>query len=335
MQPRVSILLPFFNSEKTLPYAIESMLCQTFEGFELILIDCNSSDGSSSIASDFALRDMRIRIINGTSQNYAKILNYAIAESKADYLAIMDARDVSFPDRIQKQFDFLEKMTETGLVSVQIQNSVEIPSSEEFERLNQYINWTNRIISFEDISVNRFIETPLVFSTAMFRKNIIERYGGFISGDFPTDFEFILRLISKGVKMRKIPEVLYEWTYTHERFTYNSDRFFEQGLYENKSRYLFNWLKENNAFFPEVVVWGAGRNSRQNFYLLHELGINAKFYIDLRANPEHKVIQYQNTPPAGRIFILCYVSNRAAREKIRVFLVELGYIEGKDFICVA
>ena len=67
----------------------------------------------------------------------------------------------------------------------------------------------------------------------------------------------------------------------------------------------------------------------------YSFGAQAKFYIDLRANPERKVIQYQHTPPAGRSFIISYVANRGAREKIRMFLVELGYIEGKDFLCVA
>lgn len=98
---------------------------------------------------------------------------------------------------------------------------------------------------------------------------------------------------------------------------------------------MIDWLKENNKFHPEVAVWGAGRQSRQRFFLLHELGAHAKFYIDLRANPERKVIQFQHIPPAGRHFILSYVTNRIAREKLKIFLVELGYVEGKDFICMA
>jgi len=334
MQPKVSVILPFFNSADSLSDAIESTLCQSFENFELIVIDNNSTDNSFEIASDFASRDKRIKIINEPGKNLAKALNSGIEAAKSPYIALMDAMDISFPERIEKQLSYLEKNPETGLVSTQIRNSSQIDSPEEFERLNQYINWINRIITHEDISINRFIETPYIYSSALFRKELAGVYGGFRNGDFPTGFELTLRWLEQGVKMYKIPEVLYDWNYTSERFNYNSDRYFDQGMFETKSRYIYNWLIENNKFHPEVAVWGAGRNSRQKFYVLHELGIHAKFYIDLRANPEHKVIQSQHTPPAGRNFILSYVSNRAAREKIRIFLVELGYVEGKDFICV-
>jgi glycosyltransferase involved in cell wall biosynthesis len=335
MQPKVSILLPFFNSADTLADAIESILCQSFENFELILINNNSIDNSFAIANNFATHDSRIKIIHEERQNFINALNSGIEASNCSYIALMDGRDISFPERIEKQFNFLKSNSNIGLVSTQLRNPTEIEALEEYERLNQYINWINRIITHNDFSINRFIETPFIVSTAMFRKELIGIFGGFWSGNFPPEFELTLRWMEHGVMMYKLPEVLYDWSYSPERFSYSDDRYFDQGLFETKSYFLNNWLKENNKFYPEVVVWGAGRNSRQKFYILHELGVEAKFFIDLRANPEHKVIQYQHTPPAGSNFIISYVSNRAAREKIRMFLVELGYIEGIDFICVA
>jgi glycosyltransferase involved in cell wall biosynthesis len=336
MKPKVSIILPYFNSADTLSDAVESMLCQTFEDFELLLIDNNSTDASFAVASDNASRDSRIKLIEiSQSDNLAKIYNEGIAVSKSPYLAIMDARDVSFPDRLNKQISYLEQNKSIGLVSSQIRNSTKIDVPEEEERVNQYTNWINRIITPEDFAVNRFIETPFILSNSVFRREIIGRLGGFAQGDFPTEFELTLRWIDQNVLMYKIPEVLYDWNYSSGRFSHTEDRYFDQGLFETKSLYIHKWLVENNRFYPDVVVWGAGKSSRHRFYILHELGVKAKFYIDLRANPDHKVIQYQHTPPAGHSFIICYVANRAAREKIRVFLVELGYIEGVDFIFVA
>ena len=55
----------------------------------------------------------------------------------------------------------------------------------------------------------------------------------------------------------------------------------------------------------------------------------------MRGNEAKNVIQFKQTPPAGNHFILSYVSNREGRENVRQFLIELGYVEGKDFICVA
>ncbi len=114
-----------------------------------------------------------------------------------------------------------------------------------------------------------------------------------------------------------------------------TNRYSTLAFFETKTKYLFDWLKENNRFCPEVVVWGAGRKSRERFALLHDLGIRPKYFIDLHANPNRHVIEYRFTPPAGNTFIVSYVANREGRRKIKEFLVNLGYIEGKDFICVA
>ncbi|MBN2485959.1 MAG: glycosyltransferase family 2 protein [Bacteroidales bacterium] len=335
MQPKVSIVMPFCGREGSFARSVDSILSQTFESFELIIVDSSADDSGYAFSSNFAMHDKRIKILEVKGKSLAACLNAGTEYSTAPLVAFMHPLDTCSPYRIEKQFNYLMAHADIGLVACQVTNSVEIHIADEQERVSQFLNWTNRIIAHDDILVNRFIETPFMWPTAMVRKELFLSMGNFIDGDFPVDFELVLRWLDSGVKMYKIPEPMYNWAYTHDRFNYTGDRFFEQGLFELKSRYLFEWLARNNPFHPEVAVWGAGKSSRQRFYILHELGISAKFFIDLRANPEHKVIQYQHIPPAGRHFILSYISNRAAREKIRAFLVELGYTEGKDFICIA
>lgn len=335
MQARVSIILPFHNAENHLSDAIESMLHQTFTEFELILVDNNSNDNSFRIASDFASRDPRVRIVEEPRQGIVFALNTGIEDAEGEYIARMDVYDISFPNRLEKQVEYLDNHPEVGVLGTQVRFVPVSDDPEEQEGFNQFISWSNRIITHEDIAVNRFIESPLIHQTVMFHKELIDLYGGYENGEFPEDYELWLRWFEKGVKMYKLPEDLLDWTGLPERLTRIDEKYTDQAFFEVKSRYLIDWLKENNKYYPEVVVWGAGRKSRQRFFILHELGAQAKFYIDLRANPERKVIQYQHTPPAGRSFIISYVANRAAREKIRMFLVELGYSEGKDFLCVA
>jgi len=335
MRPKVSVILPYYNSEENLSDAIESMLCQSMKDFELILIDNNSKDGSHDIAAGFAAKDKRIKLIEEPNQGIVNALNSGIEVAKADYIARMDSDDISYPERLEKQVQFLDVHGDIGVVATQARHIRTSDEPEEQMGLEQYIAWNNRLITHEDISLNRFIESPVIHPTVMFRSEFVKKYGSYQNGDFPEDYELWLRWIANGVKMHKIPEVLYDWADLPDRLTRTDERYSDQAFFEVKSKYLIDWLKENNKFYPEVAVWGAGRKSRQRFYILHELGIQAKFYIDLRANPDRKVIQYQHTPPAGRNFIISYVSNRGARDKIKIFLVELGYIEGKDFICVA
>jgi glycosyltransferase involved in cell wall biosynthesis len=335
MQPIISVILPFHKTDHKLKDAIESITSQTYENIEIILVEKNGTDESYEVIKDYIQDDKRIKYLTQESQNNIKAVNSGLDEATGKYVLFMTDCDNARPELLEKQVNYLESNENTGLVSCLINPVVldEIENNNEF--LEQYISWSNRIITYEDISVNRFIESPMIFQTILFRKELFEIHGKLINADSPSDFEFLLRLLDNGVIMHKIPEVLFDWTFYPERISVIDSAETDQGLFEIKSAYLSKWLKENNKFFPDVAVWGAGKSSRQRFYILHELGLQPKFYIDLRANPGKNVIQYQHTPPAGRNFILSYVSNRSAREKIRMFLVELGYVEGKDFLCVA
>ncbi len=335
MDPKVTVLLPFNNCERFISRAVTSILLQTYVDFELILINNNSKDNSLETVQALAATDSRIKIVDEPRQSIVSALNTGISYAKGKYIARMDPDDISYPDRLKKQVEYLDKHTRTGLVACQVNHISTMRTEKQLEGIKHYVDRNNQIISNEDIVINRFVEAPVIHPTIMFRKSIIKKNGGYLQGDFPEDYELFLRWIDNGVKMYKLPEVLYDWTDLPERGTGSDNHFTDQAFFEVKSRYIFKWLEENNQHHPNVVIWGAGRKSRQRFLILHELGVHAKFYIDLWANPTYNVIQFQETPPAGRHFILSYVTNRESREQIKSFLVELGYIEGRDFLCVA
>jgi glycosyltransferase involved in cell wall biosynthesis len=332
MNISVSVILPYYNSEHTLKTSIESILTQTFNAFELILVDNDSEDGSYDIAADYATKDARIKLVSESGHSSVQALIEAISYTKGKYIAFMDAEDQSLPERLEYQRQYLEKNPDTDLVSCCV-NPIE-DDDINWSHFN-LIKWNNRLLSNEDIAVNRFVESPLVHSTVMFRKKLIEKFGGYRESDFPADYELWLRWLHQGVKMYKLSDVLLNSKGSTYSFIDTLERYNTLAFYETKTRYLYDWLKNNNRFFPEVIVWGAGRLSRERFGLLHDLGVIPKFFIDQRANPERHVIDLKFTPTAGKNFIVNYVASRDAREKIKEFLVELGYIEGKDFICIA
>lgn len=335
MQAQVSVILPFHNNEVFLAEAIESILNQTFSNFELILIDNNSTDSSIDIATKFASEDDRIIIVDEPRVGSIYALNKGIKSATTPLIACMDVFDISYAQRLEKQICHLNENADIGLVACQANYIKLSEDSDNQESQSYFIQCNNQLITNSDISHNCFVESPLIHSTVMFRKTLIDNFGSYRLGDFPEDYELWLRWILNGVKMYKLPEHLVEWTDVPLRLSSKNEKINDQALYEVKSKYMLDWLKANNAFMPDVVVWGAGRQSRQRFNMLHELGIQPKYFIDLRANPARNVIEFQKIPPAGKTFILSYVSNRSARENNKRFLVELGYTEGKDFICMA
>lgn len=114
----ISIGIPFYNAEDFLEDAIKSILCQTYENWELILIDDGSIDGSLEIAEKFQLMDSRISVVSdGKNKKLPYRLNQIIELAKYDYIARMDADDIMHIDRLKLQIDFLINNPNFDLIS--------------------------------------------------------------------------------------------------------------------------------------------------------------------------------------------------------------------------
>lgn len=114
--PLVSVIMSFHNSRRTLAAAIRSILLQTHVNWELILLDDGSSDGSREIAKGF--NDARIRLFGEPRcKGLASRLNEGVRMARGEYIARMDADDVAFPARLQRQLAYLEAHPEVDLLS--------------------------------------------------------------------------------------------------------------------------------------------------------------------------------------------------------------------------
>lgn len=116
--PFITIGIPFYNADKFLDDAIKSILVQTYQNWELILINDGSSDSSVEIAKRYANIDSRIRLIDdGLNKKLPSRLNQIISEAKYDYIARMDADDLIAVDRLEKQINFLINNPKYDLVT--------------------------------------------------------------------------------------------------------------------------------------------------------------------------------------------------------------------------
>lgn len=298
------------------------------------MIDNNSTDKSSAIAKEWVDKDGRFVVTTEEKQGVVFASNKGFEIAKGKYVARMDADDVAYPARLESQIDFLDNNADFGAVA----GLVEYISHSEFtDGFKRYINWSNSIVTYQDILKKQFVEMPLVNPTAMWRKNVAKKLGMYRTGDFPEDYEMWLRWLSQGIKIAKIPEVVLKWYDSEKRLTRTNPIYSNDSFFNIKTKYLSNWLKNNNPFHPNVVVWGASKNSRKRAKPLLENGIEISFYIDikLRANLDREVIQYQNIPSADEIFILVYMKQEDARNEIQSFLKSRGFVEGVNYFLVS
>jgi glycosyltransferase involved in cell wall biosynthesis len=159
--PMISVVMPVYNAEKFLEEAIQSILTQTYKDFEFIIINDGSSDKSLEIIKKYRESDERIILVSRENKGLVFSLNEGIKKAKGNYIARMDADDISLPKRFEKQIKFLEK------------ENIDICGSHYFiiDKNNKYIS--ARVVSTE-IDFNKIILTrsvPFAHGSVMFKKD--------------------------------------------------------------------------------------------------------------------------------------------------------------------
>jgi glycosyltransferase involved in cell wall biosynthesis len=332
--PKVSVVLPFYNADKTLSLALQSIADQEFTDWECVMVNNNSSDGSREIAAGWERHDQRFRLVKEERQGVMFASNRGCDAARGAYLARMDADDVARPLRLRLQCEFLDGHPDFGAVAGLVNHVGDPETTGGFQR---FVEWSNSLVTYKEIYNNRFIEAPIVNPTAMWRRETMEEHGLYLSGDFPEDYEMWLRWLDKGVQIAKVPEVVLDWHDSEGRLTRTHPIYSDRAFYEIKSKYLAKWLSEHNPYHPYVAIWGASRISRRRARILEQQGVRINTYIDTKRTRqlEKELIFYEDLPESGSLFILTYIRQMDNRERIQAFLEGRGYVEGKDYLLVS
>ena len=116
--PKISLIMSVYNGEDYLAETVESVLCQTFTEWECIIINDWSTYNTSKILAEYASKDARVKVhTNKTNLRLPSSLNKALSLAEGKYIARMDADDICMPDRLQKQYDFMEANPNVDLSS--------------------------------------------------------------------------------------------------------------------------------------------------------------------------------------------------------------------------
>jgi glycosyltransferase involved in cell wall biosynthesis len=110
--PMISVLLPVYNAERYVAEAVQSILDQTFDDFEFLIVDDGSTDSSRAILEEFAARDRRIRLVSRPNTGYVVALNEMLGRARGELVARMDADDAALPERFERQLAYLAEHPE-------------------------------------------------------------------------------------------------------------------------------------------------------------------------------------------------------------------------------
>lgn len=205
--PTISVIMATFDSLPYLKDAVESILKQTFKNFEFIIVNDASNDATASYLK--SLKDSRIKVItNKKNLGLAQSLNEAIRAAKGEYIARMDADDISLTERLKTQLEFLEKHPEIDLCGAW----VDLINEED-----QIVGEKRYPVNNAEIKQGLKWYQPIVHPTFMAREIIFRKLGGYDPNfDYAEDYEFLSRAMKK-YQFANIPKKLLKWRLADER----------------------------------------------------------------------------------------------------------------------
>jgi len=189
--------MPVFNGEKYLREAVESILSQTFKDFKFIIIDDCSVDNSWRILNSYD--NQRICIIrNETNLGLPKTRNIGLSLARGEYLAIMDADDISLPKRLERQVNFMDEHPEIGICGTW---------ARQFGSDEQEV-WKYKI-KHEDIHMGLLFSNRMNHSSLMLRRKYLSQHNIIydIFFEYAEDYDLYVRC-AVHFKLANIPEVL-------------------------------------------------------------------------------------------------------------------------------
>ena len=324
--------MPVRNGGAFLAGAVQSILDQSLQEFELLLVDDHSSDGA---IDRLHRHDDRLVVLSHEGAGVSSAFNAGLARARGQFIARMDADDIALRDRLEQQVSFLRSHEDIDICGA----CVEIFSEQKIAGGNErYQAWLNNLRTPQAIRREMFIESPIPNPTAMFRSTALRSLGGFHDPEWPEDYDLYLRADARGIKMGKPPGCLLRWREHPGRLTRTEDRYSQGNFQAAKAHYLAN--SRLPAGEP-VVIWGAGPGGRLMHDLLQGEGTAIKGFLDI--HPRRIGGQKRGLPiwPLDKLsaladsFILVAVGTAGVRPEIREFMDRHARIEGEDYLFVA
>ena len=224
--PRISILMPVYNVAPYLREAMDSILVQTFQDFELIVLDDCSPDNSAEILDTYT--DERIVRYRGEkNMGLSNVLNVGMAMARGELIARMDSDDISTPERLATQVAYLDAHPEVDLCSC---------GMELFGAKQE--TWV-REANVEDVKITALFHSPILHASSVWRRASFERMGlRFLQEMVPAeDYDMWTRAMAAGLKLVNIPEVMYHYRIHPSQATTQTDKTARKDR-EVKSNYL-------------------------------------------------------------------------------------------------
>ena len=250
---KISVVIPAYNHENYIAETINSAVSQTYDDFELIIINDGSIDKTEDVALSF--KDSRIKYFRQNNQGAHVAINKGIEMSSGQYVTILNSDDVYLPDRFRRCVEFLDRNGDYSTVITKVSgiNGNSLPvSKRDSTRIRAWMDWYEKALTFfesDQFMPGSFSRNILITTSNYFmRKSVLEKIGGFLPLRYAHDWDMLLRL-SGETKIHLMDEILLKYR-IHDSNTVQEDKS------DTRVKFEVNWLVAEN--FKYLLTSGIG-----------------------------------------------------------------------------
>jgi glycosyltransferase involved in cell wall biosynthesis len=235
----VSVIMATYNRENYLPFAIESVLSQTYSNLELHIIDDGSTDGTRALVNDY--QDSRIRYYYQENKGQSGAINVGINNAQGDYICFIDSDNIWKLDKLERQIKIMSENPDYHIAYGE--NEIIDENGTVQSAQNPVQRYSGNIM--EKLLVFNFIN----FNTTMIRIECFRELGG-MGADIPAgpDYDLFLKF-STRYRFLYIPEIFAQYRVMKNQMSSNKDRRFQTNFY-----ILNNFIEKNGHLIDKVTI---------------------------------------------------------------------------------
>ncbi len=290
-QPLISVIIPAFNAEIFLAKTLESVLSQTYQNIEILVVDDGSTDTTAEIIKSFAQKDSRISLLQQSNAGVAAARNLAIEKSRGEYIAPIDADDIWYPQNLEKQV----KCLNSSPPSVGVVYSWSVDINEQDLLTGGFYNSTIEGEVYKALVYKYFMGNA---SSSLIRRICFERVGGYNSqlkaenAQGCEDLELFLR-IAEHYQFKVVPEFLVGYRQIPSSMSCNyaamakSHSLIMADVRERHPEipaHIYRWSNSSFYIYNLAVKSNRSGNHRSTLFWLYRAFIEDSFMTLLRHN---------------------------------------------------
>jgi len=310
----ISILMPVKNAANYLEECLESILNQTMEDWELIMVDDHSTDSSALIMQKYADSDERIHLCQSSGTGIIPALTEAYKMSDGKFISRMDADDIMELNKLELLSQKL-KNDPSSIVTAKVKYFAENSVGDGYLK---YENWLNSLIDNQSHYNEIYKECVLPSPCWMMERETLDSLGGFESLGYPEDYDLCFKAYQKKINLIGINQVLHFWRDYNERTSRNDPNYSDNRFIPLKVTYF---LETDLHPDKELILWGAGKKGKAIAQLL----IAQEIPFNWISNNENKIghnlygliIQAEKNVSKNPSQLIIAVANPEEQDEIR------------------